>query len=80
MIARACQICGAPHASRGFGLPGARKDLPPGKRGYVWTCAAAACIAAAEARREAAISVTRRAAPPPDAASTRPDDPAPRLI
>ena len=39
----------------GFGLPGLRKDLPEGKRGYLWACTDPDHRAAAEDRRARAI-------------------------
>ncbi|MFN3646259.1 MAG: hypothetical protein ACK4S2_07055 [Gemmobacter sp.] len=57
--AHPCTICGAGPAPFGYRLPGPRAALPPGRRGYLWACAAHR--SAAEARRDAALTIS---APP----------------
>lgn len=34
-----CIVCRAPNSGFGFRWPGPRKDIPDGKRGYLWACA-----------------------------------------
>lgn len=53
-LGRACFRCGA-DAPFGLGWPGPAREVPAGRRGFIWHCGGADCAAAAEARRTAAM-------------------------
>lgn len=61
--AHRCGICGADRAPFGYRLPGPLSQLPAGKRGTLWACAAHRDAAAQ--RQANAISIHRRDATAP---------------
>lgn len=44
-----CRYCAAPRAPYGVRPPGPAKDIPEGRRSYVWHCGGEDCRAKAEA-------------------------------